>query len=100
MLRSLVKQELFSFNTFISTKYIPLYFTNILQGISIGLHDKIILNILSKACVAIYSEKITSETPNVGLKLLPGLLQQEDEATAMVVLLPVVSLQQDRCIMK
>jgi len=64
------------------------------------LHDKIILNILFKACLAKYSEKITFETQNVGLNLMPGFLCQEDKAAAMVVLLPVVSLKQDRCIMK
>lgn len=75
MLCSLVKQETFNFNNFISTKYIALYFTNVPEGIFVELHDKIILNILSKACVVIYSEKTpkSSETQNVGFKFLPGL---------------------------
>lgn len=74
MLYSLVKQETFNFNNFISTKYIALYFTNVLEGIFVELHDKIILNILSKTSVLIYSEKKNpSETQNVGFKFLPGL---------------------------
>lgn len=91
MLCSLAKQELFSFSTLKHWVHSSVCY-KLTLGISVELHDKIILNILSKACVAVYSEKITVQTQNVGLKLLPGLLQQEDKPTAMVALLPVVSL--------
>lgn len=52
-----MKQGTFNFNNFISTKYNALYFTNVLEGIFVELHDKMTLNILSRGCVVIYSEK-------------------------------------------
>lgn len=98
MLCSLVKQETLNFNNFISTKYIALYFTNVPEGIFVKLHDKIILNILSKACVVIYSEKTQNllKPKMWALSLCLGYrVWPEDKATTVVAWLPLVSLQQE-----
>lgn len=98
MLCSLVKQETLNFNNFISTKYIALYFTNVLGGIFVELHDKIILNIISNACVVIYSGK-NQNLLRPRMRALSVCLDywvwQENKATIVVALLPVFSLQQE-----
>lgn len=97
MLYSLVKQETFNFNNFISTKYIALYFTNILEGIFVELHDKIILNILSKTSVVIYSEKKPLLKPRMwALSFCLGYwVWPEEKATTVVAMFPVVTATRD-----
>lgn len=97
MLYSLLKQETFNFNNFISTKYIALYFTNVLEGIFVELHDKIILNILSKTCVLIYSEKNPLLKPRMWALsfCLDYWVWPEEKATTVAAMFPVVPATRD-----